>query len=174
MCVSEKMIKIAIFGCSGSGKTTIAQQLAAGIGIPLRSCGTEIKSAAKAHGVSINELSDEIHATIDAETLRWVDSEQCCIVEGRFLAMMLDSTNSSIFFVKLVASCEERRKRLEKRGNVNLSDADLEKIDTIDKEFCCRNYKIFDRVRIDLEIDTTFLSVEECVQKIKAALKANP
>ena len=173
MCIPEKMKKIAIFGVSGTGKTSIAQLLAAEIGIPLRSCGTEIKSVAKALGVTITALSDEIHAAIDAETITWTDSQQSCIIEGRFLNDVLYPLEPSIFFVKLVTSPEVRRKRLENRGNVSLSDADFLAIDMIDEEFCRRNYKILCEVHVDSEIDTTLLSVQECVQKIKAMLKPN-
>lgn len=169
MCISKRLI-IAIFGHSCTGKTSIAEPLAEQLGLSIRSCGTEIKRAAKELNVSPQELSDNIHSVIDAETLEWIKSQDSCIVEGRFLDCVLDSIKLGVIFIRLVASESERCVRMQRRQNIRVTSEELQKIDNEDREFRTRNYTSCPEVKTLLDVDTSKLSVEECVSLITTKL----
>jgi cytidylate kinase len=80
---------IAIYGPSGTGKTAISGLLAEMLGLPFRLCGEAVKGRAAMLGVPWRELPDEQHRAVDAETRIWVNRNQPCLVEGRYLDYVL-------------------------------------------------------------------------------------
>lgn len=164
-------MKVAIYGSSSTGKTTIAVSLARELELDLRSCGEEIKKTAKKLNVRIDDITDKVHRTIDNETVQWVASNDNCIVEGRFLDSVLSQVSDSIFLVKLTATDEERCERMKKRGHTNCTTDDLIEIDRFDGKFRKEHYFFSKCIAPALTIDTSSFSVEQCINQIKISLQ---
>jgi len=164
-------MKIAIYGLSCTGKTTIAAPLAKELGFDLRSCGEEIKKRAKELDVKFDDLTDEIHHTIDNETVKWFLSNVNCVVEGRFLDAVLSMSSDNIVLIKLTATVAERCNRMKKRGNADYTIDDLCRVDEIDKKFRHEHYRYNECIAPMLTIDTSIFSVEQCLNQIKTKLQ---
>lgn len=164
-------MKVAIYGSSSTGKTTIAVSLARELEFDLRSCGEEIKKKAKKLNVRIDDITDKVHRTIDNETVQWVKSNDNCIVEGRFLDSVLSEVSDSIFLVKLTATDKERCERMKKRGHTNCTTDDLSEIDKFDGKFRKEHYICSKCIVPVLTIDTSSFSVEQCINQIKIRLQ---
>lgn len=164
-------MKIVIFGSSCTGKTTIAAPLAKELGFKIRSCGEEIKKKAKELNVKIDDLTNEVHHTIDNETVQWVISNDNCIVEGRFLDSVLSIISDRIFLIKLTATDAERCDRMKSRGYTEFTTEDLCTIDKLDRNFRNEHYKYSYGMTPVLVIDTSSLSVELCLNQIKIKLQ---
>ncbi|MGH9894300.1 MAG: AAA family ATPase [bacterium] len=164
---------IAIYGPSCTGKTTITGALRDAFGLPLRSCGEEVRRRAEVVGLSWDELPDDQHRAIDTETLLWVASNRPCLVEGRFLDRVLGPLGHDVTFVRLEASAEERLQRWTVRAGRSLSLEELREADALNLAFRARIYMAVESAVPSLILSTSELSVEACVQSLKAFIKAD-
>jgi cytidylate kinase len=73
-----------LFGSTCTGKTTVARALARQLGLPLRSCGEEIRMRASMLRLSLDNLPSSVHEEVDNESVLWALSNRPCLVEGRF------------------------------------------------------------------------------------------
>jgi cytidylate kinase len=160
---------VSIFGQSCVGKSTVAKLLSAELGLPLRSCGEEIKNAAKALGLDFLSLTDEDHREVDRQTLSWALDKCSCIVEGRFLDQVLYGLPVMPFSVCLAANADVRYERSSKRSNGSAEANELIKGDRVDSELRLRLYGDKGVLNPSISIDTSNLTVAECVNQIKAA-----
>jgi cytidylate kinase len=155
---------LALFGSSLAGKTTVATDLASELSLPLRRCGELVKSRAIELDVPVPELSDTIHKEIDAETIAWVNAQDSgCIVEGRFLDAVLAS-RSDVCFVRLEASYDVRVTR--SKGSLSL--AQIKQRDSEDQAFRERLFTQRVQPICCQKLNTSELSVLQCVAKIKS------
>jgi cytidylate kinase len=161
---------VSIFGRSCVGKSTIARALAVDLGIPLRSCGEEIKRAARARGLDFSSLTDDDHRAIDKITRSWVLETCFCLVEGRFLDQVLRSLPISPLSICLTANTDARYERFLKRENRNASMEELIKGDDADEELRKRLYGGTGFLNTSIFIDTSSLTVVACVEHIKARI----
>ncbi|ADO00762.1 cytidylate kinase-related protein [Citrifermentans bemidjiense Bem] len=162
---------ISFFGSSCTGKSTLARPLAKYLGLPLRSCGEEIKQRAKAIGSSIDDMPISEHLLIDEETIKWASDNCCCIIEGRYLNYVLSSHKHGIILVQLTASATARRNRMALRVGKEVSLDEICEIDRKDQAFRVLNYKSLLPLDPTFTIDTSLLTVNECLELIKTKLK---
>ena len=165
-------MKIVILGASCTGKTSIAVPLAEQLGLNLRSCGEAIKAKAKDMGIPIDRFSSQMHSSVDKETLRWVESHDNCVVEGRFLDLVLSEISGSPLFIRLVASTLERSQRMQKRTGIVVSIEDIHKLDDADQLFRISHYGEISIPEKLIIFDTSNYLGPECVNHIKAILLA--
>jgi cytidylate kinase len=84
----------AIYGPSCVGKSTVSSRVAAELNLQFRSCGSAVRDRASVLGIDIKELPDAIHREIDQETVAWALTHQPCVVEGRFLDLVLAAVDN--------------------------------------------------------------------------------
>jgi cytidylate kinase len=156
---------VGLFGASTTGKTSIAQRVAVQTGCSLRCCGEIVKARAGVLGTRLSGLSAEEHQQIDDDTRKWASANDPCLVEGRYLNWVLAPIGKQITLVRLVATPEDRRARRTKRdpGPLTLTEDDL---DLADSAFCTRMYSAGHQLSPWLVLNSSELSVEECVQRV--------
>lgn len=157
-----------LFGSTSVGKTTIAQMLARQLRIPLRSCGDEVRAMAKSVGVSVAELADSAHEAVDRETVAWAVHNRPCVIEGRFLdSVFADGDRARLIHL----ACSEATRVARARARVpSFGLADLRRSDTEDGIFRNRVYRGLSPILPFVTVDTTHLSVQECVECIRSIL----
>lgn len=166
---------IALFGASGTGKSAIAKELAEKLGVPLRMCGEEVKSAAKSRGISLAGLCDDDHLAIDTETRHWIStSNEGCVVEGRFLDMVLSlyPQPECITLIQLNSDVEVRAARISARSGKGVSVTQVAEFDNDDALFRERVYKGWRPLMLSLPIDNSKDGLHECILNIIAQLSA--
>jgi cytidylate kinase len=162
---------ISIYGASAVGKTAIAECLATNLSLPLRSCGSEVRIAAKQLRVGLQNLPLSVHREIDAKTVGWVLERDPCIVEGRFLDQVLFGIPRHVYSVKLMATEEVRLARSVSRAGSAIEDNEVKRSDVSDQEFREKSYGLTERPPPTLTIDTSKLTVVECVNQITTAIR---
>jgi cytidylate kinase len=169
MRLPKKNLKIAIYGGSGIGKTTVALELAKlfNTKVRLRHCGELIKCKSKVNGLrSPSCLSIQDHKTIDKETrLFALNTTGIIIVEGRYLNFVLDGIEG-IFFVQLVCSSAQRIARLTKAGR-NLGGNLIEDLDEEDNQLTLKLYgDVKPNIKHLITVDNTLLSAIDSAREI--------
>jgi cytidylate kinase len=162
---------ISLCGASSTGKTTIARRLANEAGYPLRSCGEIVKSKATLLGVRLDELSDELHQEIDNETRSWAVANDPCLVEGRYLDQVFVPIGPQVTLVRLVATHADRRARLMARSFRPPLTITEDELDFADSAFCARMYNSAEKLTPQLILNSSELSVEECVNRIRVLMR---
>ena len=161
---------VAVTGTFLTGKTTIARELAERIRYPLRICGDEVRALADTLAVPLADLTDDAHREIDRATREWTLQHRHCIVDGQYLDRVLANLAADKVLVRLKASAEERRARSIERDGRAISLSELTKDDVAEAEFVRRLYADAQSMAAKLELDTTGLSVDACVQILKLSL----
>lgn len=161
---------IAIFGLSGSGKSTVARLLAKELKIPLRECGDFVREVANKKKVAISDVSEDDHRQIDQETCHWVSEMQGCVVEGRFLDAVLRSIPDQVTVVRLDASADARASRLSKRSGRDVSAADVRAMDDEDGNFRQKMYKECLPLAPHIALDTSGYGPDECLSILMTQL----
>jgi adenylate kinase family enzyme len=131
---------VAIYGPSSVGKTTVASRVAAEFKLPLRSCGRVVRDRAKSLGIELKVLPDAVHQEIDQETVTWAMTHQPCLIEGRFLNLVLAGVDSSAIFIRLTASDIQRQLRACNSGRTGITIDDLQRTDAADLCFIKRMF----------------------------------
>lgn len=164
---------IAIFGSSSTGKTTLARALADRTGRDARYCGDIVQAAANGLQLSLNALPAEEHARIDAETLAWSASHDVGIVEGRFLDQVLSPLAKMICLMEIRADAAVRAERWTNRLGRAQDANDIAHFDQNDEAFRVRNYGLRARLTPNVILETSTLSVDECLERL-AAWRSEP
>jgi cytidylate kinase len=164
-------IKLALTGCSGTGKTSLAEELGRRRSIVVRHCGEAVEGRAAELGLRLEELTLEHHRGIDEETVRAVAGSTWIIVEGRFLEHVLQDT-PGLWLVELTASVQVRAQRIADREHISLEAAlrQLESADQARIEQQRAYREVFGRLPCSpvSSLDTTRLTVEEAAQTVLA------
>lgn len=128
-------IIVTVDGPSGSGKGTLAEEIADRLGIKHFSAGDVFRSIAEDRGITHVELAEkadkEVDLEVDRRTLQRALKESC-VVEGRLPSWVLgDYSDLKIF---LTADEEERARRVAGRENIDRETALEEEIRQRDNE----------------------------------------
>ena len=164
---------LAINGASKVGKSTIARALRDLVQVPLRSCGEEIKAAATARNVSTDKLTDDIHKSVDQETVKWAAENRPCVVEGRYLDYVLCPIQSGVWLIQVRASEDERAKRFSAALGRQVTLPELHGLDEQDRSLITRVFGLKRRLPPDITIDTTRLAAEVCVRLLAPLIPSN-
>jgi len=173
MRLPKENLKIAIYGGSGTGKTTVALELAKllSTNVTIRHCGELIKRKSKAIGLrSPSCLSIQDHKTIDEETRQFaLNTPGVIILEGRYLNFVLDGIEE-IFFVQLVCSSEQRTARLARAGR-NLGCNHIEDLDKEDFQLIMNLYgDVKPDIKHLIKVDRTLLSAVDAAKEVLKAM----
>lgn len=132
------MTRVAIYGRTCSGKTTVAKAVAEMLSVQsVRHCGEVVKRFASDRGVKVRDLTLADHRDIDAETMAWAryaTNSPPSVAEGSFLNYVL--ADSDYFLVELVASPATR----QTRGASRIPAIDTTARDLDDSSLACKLY----------------------------------
>jgi CMP/dCMP kinase len=183
---------ITFSGKPGSGKSTVAKQLAAVLGYKRYYVGGMRREAAKARGITLDEFnrlgesSDETDKEFDELVTKIGREEDNCVVESRTafhfiphsLKIFLDVSDvegSKRIWHDLQKDTAERNegKNLDSYEDVLQSTKDRVRSDEIryKKHYGIAN--IFDPGNYDLYLETTDLSIEEEFRRVYEFVKKN-
>ena len=173
---------ITLSGKAGSGKSTVAKQLAKKLKLKHYSIGDIMRQIAKERNVSLNELSKlaEKDKTIDLE----LDKKQIelrdkndFIIDGRLTAYFLPFADLKVFLdctdkTRTERILKEKRKDEESKSITELIKK-IKQREQSERKRYEKLYKIdyYDKKFYDLMIDTTNLSIEEVVDNIMEVVK---
>jgi len=166
---------VCIFGPSCVGKTTVARRAAAALDLPLRSCGAAVREKAETLGLPIDQLPDDAHRAVDAASVEWaLERRGGCMLEGRFLDAVFAAASVSATLIDLRADrcCRVNRARI-RHGQLTFCLGDLDRMDAEDAHFSAR---LFRRHASDMArhmLDTSRLTVGECVRRVQEIVKAS-
>jgi cytidylate kinase len=162
---------VALSGSSCTGKTTVARRLRDLLGLPLRSCGEAVGMRATSLGVPWAQLGSDQHRQVDAETREWVWQNRPCLVEGRYLDRVLGPLGGEVVLVRLEASTDERISRQSAKRGLPSTATNFQEEAQAELAFAEQMYGIGERVTPSLVLNTSELSVEACVQRIKSLVE---
>jgi broad-specificity NMP kinase len=144
-------MKLAIYGKSCTGKTTVSNQLGGELGFGARHCGELIKDASINAGCSPGALPVAHHRRIDSATRDVIlNAASDLVVEGAFLDRVLADVPGCTL-IKLTCSIPERAKRLASRG----AAMSVEERDNSDQQLCNELFADAVVAPPTLEVDTT-------------------
>ena len=173
-------MKITIFGFAGSGTSTIGKILAEKLNYKFMSSGNIMRNWASEKNLSIEEFENKIikndgsfDLKLDKKVKNFGLKNQNFILESRLAwFFILDS-------FKIFLKCDKqiRYERILERENGNFSKIKL-KTEKREKELVLRYNKLYSKIQFppkdknfDLIIDTTNLSIDKIVEKIKVEIK---
>lgn len=147
---------IAIWGASATAKTTIARRIARKLDVPLRSCGEEIRLAAKEANVPPHDAPDTLHRSVDNATQEWASrhSSEGAVLEGRFLDQVL-ADKPDVVLVHATCAQTIRIERWAGRSGGAFSEHDLAMIDKADDLFRLRMYGSAVKGAAQITLDTS-------------------
>jgi CMP/dCMP kinase len=117
---------ITLSGLPGSGKTSVAKELASNYGFVIISAGEQFRKLAAEKGLSLEEFGKMAEAdkaidlAIDQRQKQLAMKEDKAIVEGRLAGRTLNEADLKIW---LKTSLEVRSRRISKRENVSYEQA---------------------------------------------------
>jgi len=174
---------ITISGKAGSGKSTVAKEIAKKLELKHYSIGDLMRQLAEERKISLEELGelaekdDSIDKELDKKQIE-LKNEDNFVVDGRLTAHFIPNAN-----VKVFLDCEDKV-RAERILKDERKDEDSKDVDEIVEKVKAREqserkrYKQYYNVDYyaeelyDLVVDTTNLSVEEVVNKIINSLNS--
>lgn len=174
-------MRIVISGTSGSGKSAVAKALAKELGYRHYSMGDFMREIAEEKGLNLLELGKiaedniEVDRQID-ERQKKLNKEDNFVIDSRLGAFFIPES-IKIFFD---ADLKTRAKRImedvrETEKNISLKETikNMKKREESEKKRYKKYYNIkcYDKTKFNLVIDTTKLSIEKTVEKIKRFLK---
>lgn len=160
-------IIITIDGPSGSGKGTLAEEIAGKLGLKHFSAGDVFRSIAEDQGITHVELAEKADKDVDLEVDRRTLEralKESCVVEGRLPSWVLgDYSDLKIF---LTADEKERARRIAERENIDQKTALTEEVRQRDQKNHERyeNYYSIDTSNTeiyDVIFDNTELDLDE-------------
>lgn len=162
-------MKIALIGGTCVGKTSVLQEITNRFTFETRFCGREVLSKANELGVDPENLSQDDHRLIDEETKNFAKkSRSPLLIDGRFLNYVLAGNSEDFFFVRLVGAIDIRAARALARLRDSNERAEnfIAHSDMRDENFCRNMYCGVRPATIDLQIDTSELTVPEVARRI--------
>jgi cytidylate kinase len=162
-------LTIALWGESGSGKSSVSNRLANYFGgnVILRHCGELLKGRATELGCTPDEIAvnKEENERLDTETRQFASKNTgIAIVEGRFLNTVL-SGMSNVLFVKMECSEEVLAFRKQQRSeSSSISESMIEQ--TPDCTIILSNSKDICGHGMQIQIDTNALSIDAVAERI--------
>ena len=173
---------ITLSGKAGSGKSTVAKQLAKKLNLKHYSIGDIMRQVAKERSVSLNELSKlaekdkSIDTALDKKSID-LREENNFVIDGRLTAYFIHYADLKIFLdcndkVRAERILKDERKD-EKSKSINELIKKIRQREQSERKRYEKLYKIdyYDKKFYDLMIDTTNLSIEEVVDNIMEAAK---
>ncbi|MBS3107436.1 cytidylate kinase family protein [Candidatus Woesearchaeota archaeon] len=172
---------ITISGKNGSGKSTIAKELAKSLGLKHKSSGDFFRDLAKEKGLSFDELGKladkdpKIDNEIDNKQKRFGEIENNFVMDGRLSFFFIPHS----FKIFLDVSDRVAAERIFKEGRseehyLSLKDAEYklrERNDSLRKRFLSKyNVDYCDFKNYDLVIDTTKMPIKVIKDKILRTL----
>jgi predicted cytidylate kinase len=168
-------MRITIAGDIGSGKTTIAKELAARLGVEMRSTGGIQRQLAAARGISTLELNRlaETDSAIDREIDHYLKTlpDGDLVVESRMAWRFVPNTTRIFLYVLrqeaasrvLRANRQDESYRLLDDAVLQINERRSSEIKRFKKYY---NVNIDDLRNYDRVIDTTFVSPDAVVDRI--------
>jgi cytidylate kinase len=153
---------VALFGRSATGKTTLAKLIGNELAAEVRHCGNALRIAATAAGSTIEDASDDVHRSVDRETLEWCERirDGFGVLDGRFLDRVV-SGRPDVTFVEICAAPSIRALRWAERLGSAFDEQDLARVDARDDSFSANMYRLSTITRPLVTIDTTGGGVQE-------------
>ena len=173
---------IAISGKAGSGKSTVAKELAKKLGLKHYSVGDLMRKMAKEKGITLLELGrraekdKSIDRELDERQIELGSNEKDFVIDGRLTAFFMPKADLKVFLDcddKVRAERVLKNERKDERGK-SLNDI-IKKINEREESERKRykgyyNADYYNKSLYDLVINTTFLTVEEVIDNIKDSL----
>jgi len=173
---------ITISGKAGSGKSTIAKELAKKLKLKHYSIGDLMRQLAKGKNMSLNELSkiaekdDSIDLELDKKNIELREQDNF-VIDGRLPAYFIPYANLKVFL-----DCKDkvRAERIQKDERSDEKSKDIKelikKIKQREQSERKRYKKLYNvdyhnKKLYDLMIDTTNLTIKEILEKIIQAIK---
>jgi len=168
---------ITISGKAGSGKSTVAKEIARKLELKYYSIGDLMRQMAKEKNISLSELGelaekdDSIDKELDKKQIE-LKNEDNFVIDGRLTAHFIPNANIKVFL-----DCEDkvRAERILKDERKDEGSKDMDEIvekikarEQSERKRYKQYYDVdyFDEDLYDFVVDTTNLSVEEVVNKI--------
>ena len=175
---------ITISGIAGSGKSTVAVELAKALGLKHYSIGSLMREMAKEKGMSLLELGKlaekdpVIDKALDEKQIELGREKDNFVIDSR-LGFHFIPHSLKVF---LEVTLDEAAKRIFKQGRLHESYKDIdeslqkikERISSEDKRY--RQYYRIDyheKKQYDLAIDTTTLKVPQVVERITGYIRTS-
>src|SRR3989338_6280959 len=164
---------IAISGKAGSGKSTVAKELAKKLGLKHYSVGDLMRKMAKEKGITLLELGrraekdKSIDGELDERQIELGSNEKDFVIDGRLTAFFMPKADLKVF---LDCDDEVRAERVlknERKDEKGKSLNEIIKKINEREESERKRYKgyynadYYNKSLYDLVINTTFLTVEE-------------
>jgi len=172
---------ITISGKAGSGKSTIARQLAKKLNLKHYSIGDLMRRIAKERNVSLNKLSKlaekdkSIDMALDKKSID-LREEINFVIDGRLTAYFIHYADLKVFLdcndeVRAERILKEKRND-EKSKNIRELIKKIKQREQSERKRYENLYKIdyYDKNLYNLMIDTTNLSIEEVIEEIVDAV----
>jgi|TARA_Y100000310_G_scaffold341861_1_gene442556 predicted cytidylate kinase len=173
---------ITISGKAGSGKSTIAKQLAKKLKLKHYSIGDLMRQIAKGKNISLMELSklaekdNSIDLELDKKNIE-LREENNFVIDGRLTAYFSPYAELKVFLdcddeVRADRILKDERKD-EKSKNIKESTKKIKQREQSERKRYKKLYNVdyCDKKLYNLIIDTTNLSIKEVVEKIIEAVK---
>ena len=175
---------ITVCGKAGSGKSTIAKELAKRLKLKHYSSGDFMRQMAKEKGLKLGELSKiaekdkgKIDKEIDARQKKLGKTKKNFVIDGRLSAFFIPKADFKIF---LHCDDDVRAKRIlgDNRGKENVKSLNAVKLkvkhrESSEKKRYKKYYKFdcYDAKNYDILIDTSKLTGREVANKLIKVIK---
>ena len=169
---------ITISGRAGSGKSTVAKEIAKKLNLKHYSIGDLMRQMAKERNISLAELGkvaegdDAVDKELDDRQIKLGKEEDNFVIDGRLTAHFLPDAKLKVFLdcddkIRAERILKDERKDEESKGVDNI----IKKINEREESERKRYKKYYDvdycdKKLYDLVIDTSKISVKEVVDKI--------
>ena len=174
---------ITISGKAGSGKSTVAKEVAKKLNLKHYSIGGLMRQIAKEKNMSLIKLSKlaEKDSSIDMELDKKnieLRGEDNFVIDGRLTAFFVPYAELKVFLdckdkVRAERILNDKREE-EKSRNINALIKTIRQREQSERKRYKNLYNVdyYDKKLYDLIIDTTNLSIKEVVEKIIRAVKS--
>lgn len=165
---------VTITGLPGSGKTSVAKELAKHLHLKHYSMGDIFRAIAKKRKVSVLTLTKQgkLADYLDREQQRIAKKNKNCIIDSRLGAYLIKNSNVRIY---IYATLKTRVNRIAKRDKMSYKKALHETLSRERQELnhYRKEYNIDYRYKklYNIVINTEGLSVEETTRKIITKIK---
>lgn len=174
-------MKVTIFGLAGTGKTSVGEAVAQGLGWEFMSNGNLFRDLARERGMVLNEFEKlaegrhEIDREVDKRTEEYGKTHDNFVYEARLAWHFIPDSIK----IKLSATDDERLRRISGRDNISLEEACRQ---TIDREESIRlRYKDIYEItdfsndeHFDFVLDTTTLNLPAVILAVREYIVSHP